>query len=350
MSDMKKILLDVATPKHAILANILYNRFSSHGYNVRIIARRGTQTIDLLNLFGKPYTVIGEYKDGLKDKLVESLKQKIRLLEYFDEYGYPDILWTHGNVPGIRVAYQLNIPIIYLNDTPFNIPVARLTAPLATYLITPEAWSKSDWSKYGVDPKKIIRFRGLEEVAWIKDMKPNPKIIDEVVGKNVDRLIVIRGREYKSSYSLGVKIDLLSLIPKLSEYATILYIPRYSEERKLVYSLKSLDNVVIPDKVFLAAEVLGIADLFITAGGTMTNEAALQGTPVISHHIYTKFIKYLVRNGLPVIYVKKREDILKNALKILRDPDRYRVDTKNIIKNMEDPTDIILKYTEKIFS
>ena len=346
---MKKILLDVATPKHAILANILYNKFLFHGYDVEIVARRGTQTIDLLNLFGKPYTVIGEYKGSLKNKLLESLRQKIRLLEYFDENGYPDVLWTHGNVPGIRVAYQLNIPIIYLNDTPYNIPVAKLTVPLATYLITPEAWSKRDWSRYGIDPRRIIRFRGLEEVAWIRNMKPDPKIIDKIVGKNVDRLVVIRGREYKSSYSLGVKTDLLSLIPKLSEYATILYIPRYSEERKLVYRLKKLDNIVVPDKVFLAAEVLGVADLFIAAGGTMTNEAALQGTPVISHHVYPKFIRYLVKNGLPVIYAEKKEDILRYALKILRNPDKYRVDTKNIIRNMENPTDIILKYTEKIF-
>jgi hypothetical protein len=343
---MKRVLLDVATPKHAILAKTLYTELKRKGYKPNIVAREATQTINILEIMKLPYKIIGGYGHDLKSKLIESIEQMERLLRYFEEEGYPDILWTHGNVPGIRLAYQLDIPIVYMNDTPYNEPVARLTVPLATYLITPEVWRKEDWSRYGLEKRRIIRYKGIEEVAWIKNYKPDQNQIRELV-EDSDRIVIMRGREYKASYSYGIKIDLHKIIPKLAKHAKIIYIPRYREEYSELEKYK-IKNLIIPRKTYLAADLLAYADLLISAGGTMTNEAALLGTPVIAYHVYPRFLKYLIDKGLPIITENSMDQILVTAMKILRDPDRYKIETKNILEEMENPINIVMKYIKKV--
>lgn len=346
---MKKILLDIATPKHAIFAHYLKRLYETRGFKVYIAARRNTQTLDMLKYFNLEYMVLGGYGGAnLLDKYKATLENELGFLNYFIEYGYPDALWSHGNVAGIRSAFHLGIPVIHVNDTPYNVPVAKLTVPLSTRLLSPSAWSKRDWVKYGIAPENIILYYGLEEVAWVKKMKGDKyKIQKKILGEIVDRLVVFRMVEYKASYSLNAKPPVEKVLNKLSNYATIYYIPRYEEEITWLEKQK-IKNLFIANTPIFAPEIFLACDLNINSGGTMARESALMGVPTISYYFYNKITRFLIRHRLPIWYINDPIEIVRKAIKILKNPDRYRQDTRHILDRFDDPLDIIVETTLEV--
>jgi predicted glycosyltransferase len=57
--------------------------------------------------------------------------------------------------------------------------------------------------------------------------------------------------------------------------------------------------------------------------------------------------KYLTTKGFPIYYTKNLDKATSHALRVLRDPDRYRVDTRNLTKKMESPMNAIEKILER---
>jgi len=342
---MSYVALDVATPKDSIIAHYIVRRLEKKDIEYIVFARHSTQTIPLLNYFGIEHIVTGRYGYTLEEKYMATLEQERRMLDYILENGKPSILWTHGNVAGVRTAYHLGIPIIYSNDTPHNEPVVRLTIPLATKLISPEAIPKCKWVSRGLEEDKIIQYKGTEEVTWVKDYLKvdREKILKKYLGEVPDRVIVMRTMEYYASYSYGVKYDLKPLIEKLTKYAKVALLPRYGDEKN---RFKDIDNLVILDKPVYAVELLASADMVISSGGTMAREAALLGVPTISYHFRDDILKYLMGEGFPVKFVPEFKKILGEVELVMSDPDRYRMDTSSRIKEYDEHIDIILEEIE----
>lgn len=240
-----KIWLDLCNPKDVIFANLLKNEFERLGYTVIITAREDTQIIGLLEHFKLQYTLIGDHGgSALSGKLRAFANGVLGLLNYFEGSGNPDVCWAHASVDGMRTAFGLGIPIVCNNDTLQNTPTVKLTVPLANYLIIPEAYEKKEWSKIGLEEEKIIVFRGIEEVAWVKDIRPDrEKIVERYIGKDVDRFVVVRNIEYKANYSLGAEDNTDIVLKRVSKYATVVYLPRYKED---YLRIKGLKNVIIP--------------------------------------------------------------------------------------------------------
>ena len=288
-------------------------------------------------MFGVPYEVIGRYGGAsLKDKLKFEMEREREFLRMFEDEP-PDVVWSKGSVSAFRVAFGLRIPIVCNNDTPHNEPVVRLTVPLVDRLLIPEPFEKREWARFGIDLRRITKYKGLEEVAWMKEVRADRRnALVNVSGGSIDqadRLIVIRGVEYKSSYYHG-GMDISSLLPELAEIATVVYIPRYEEDIRVATKVK---GVIIPRRVPYAPELLASADLVISSGGTMGTEAALAGTPTVIYHFWTPLARYLQRKGFPVWKRTSPSGVLRLSSKILRDPDRYRKDTREKLKRMESP-------------
>ncbi len=338
--------MDVATPKDSIIARYIIKRLDRKGLDYVVFARHSTQTIPLLNYFGIEHIVTGRYGYTLEEKYMATLDQERRMLDYIIENGKPSVLWTHGNVAGVRTAYHLGIPIVYSNDTPHNEPVVRLTVPLATVLISPEAIPRCKWASRGLEEDRIIQYKGTEEVTWVREhlKVDKEKVLKKYLGEVPDRLIIIRTMEYYASYSYGVKYDLKGLVEKLAEYAKIVLIPRYGDERKRFGGIK---NLIILDKPVYAVELLASSDMVIASGGTMAREAALLGIPTVSYHFRDDILKYLMGEGFPVKYIRDFNGILDEAKRVMRDPDMFHIDTSEILAEYDEHVDIVLEELEK---
>jgi hypothetical protein len=272
---------------------------------------------------------------------VEEQKRTLEFVKLFDKIGLPKVLWTHGDVSAIRTAFGLQIPIVYSNDTPHAIHVAKLVCPLVDWLIAPACFGKS-WSEFGISKSRIVLYDGVEETAWLtKPFEKKTEFLEELRGKEC--VVLFRNVEYKASYFKDVKVDVWKLVEELSKLATVVYLPRYEEERE---KLEDLKNVLVPSKPVLTFQILPYVDLVVGSGGTICREAALMGVPTISFHFWDVVAKYLSKRKFPIRCITDINKILTLTKKILKNPQKYKVDGKPLLNNLESPITITVQCTK----
>ncbi len=338
---MADIWLDVVTPKDALLVSCLLPSLHKKNLSTLVTAKKQTQTVQMLRLLNVPCIEVGKYGFTLREKLVEEQKRIREFIDLFERTETPEVLWTHGGVDAIRTAFGLQIPIVYSNDTPHAIHVARLVSSLVDWLIAPRAFGRS-WSKYGISKSRIVLYEGIEEVAWIKDAKPEvPQEIRQLSQGN--RLILFRNIESKASYYNGAHLSTRELIRELSKMATIVYIPRYEEEKK---ELKNFENVWFPKDPKIAYHLIPAMDLVVGSGGTLCRESALMGVPTISFHFWDVIAKYLRKKGFPYYYSGKLNSIIRAVRGFLESPPEEREKTKPVLDSLESPVSITVTYIE----
>jgi predicted glycosyltransferase len=274
------------------------------------------------------FIVIGKYAPStLLSRLQESTQRVFKMCEYFED-NVPDLAVAHQSVELCRVAFGLNVPIILTADTPYADTVNRLTIPLADTLVISEAIPQRFFKNFGA--KTLIPFKGVDEVAWIKDFVPTKKFSFK------KPLIVIRQMETRAAYALD-KTDLTeTLARKLTSIGNVLLLPRYDfHPRKGLHVTKGF-----VDSLNLAA----YADLVINMGGTMAREAALQGTPSIVVSTFTgSYVNdYVSQKGFPLFTV--------DISKVMTYAKKYvgrKWDVKEKLKGLEDPVGLIGKIAQE---
>jgi predicted glycosyltransferase len=216
----------------------------------------------------------------------------------------------------------LGIPIILTADTPYAKAVNKLTIPFATTLVVSDALPKRFLENYC--PASIIRFKGVDEVAWIKDLKP-PETSDFK-----KPLIFVRALETKAVYALGTADPTLEIARKLEAFGNVLLLKRYDALGKDAFAGK--------EEIVDSARIVANADLVVSAGGTIAREAALQGVPsiVISELGRTYVNTYLARKGFP-IFMSDARKVLNLAKRLLG----KKVDVAAKLAQFDNPVDII---------
>jgi predicted glycosyltransferase len=338
---MVDVWLDAVTPKDSLLIYSLLPSLREKGYRTLVTAKKQTQTTDILELLNVNYTHVGEYGENLKEKLIVEQKRTLQFLDVFDKVGMPKVLWTHGDVSATRTAFGLQIPIVYSNDTPHAVHVAKLICPLVNWLVAPVAFGKS-WSKFGISKSKIASYNGVEETAWLfEPVFERPKFLEELTEK--ERIVLFRNAEYKASYCKDVKVDTWQLLKELSEIATVIYMPRYAGEEE---KLKDIDRIWIPPKLVLTAQLIPYVDLMVGSGGTVCRETALMGIPTINFHFWDAIARYLYKRNFPIQCLRSKQKIIKIAKEILKKPETGKMNTKETRSKMESPVSITLQYIE----
>jgi predicted glycosyltransferase len=277
----------------------------------------------LARILGENPIVVGKYSpESLFSRLEESANRVIQFSKLFRD-NPPDVAISHQSVELCRTAFGLGIPIILTADTPHAKAVNKLTIPFATVLVVSEALPKRFLRKYC--PDSVIRFKGVDEVAWIKDLEP---LKDSEFKKP---LIVVREFETKAAYALG-KSDLSAEIAKkLGVLGNVLFLKRYGK--------------TVKEEIVDSARIVANADLVVSAGGTIAREAALQGVPsiVISDMGRTYVNTYLARKGFPIFMMDTR--------KVMNFAKRYlgkKVDVTAKLTQLDNPVDIIEKGLTKM--
>jgi predicted glycosyltransferase len=111
------------------------------------------------------------------------------------------------------------------------------------------------------------------------------------------------------------------------------------------------DRIVVPKKAIEGPSLLFFTSVFVGAGGTMTAESALLGIPTISCFPREPTIveEYLMKKQL-VFRENNPKKIVKRIYQILDDLEETRIKqrerAKNLISQMEDPIETIIKEIE----
>ena len=318
-----RIWYDACTGKHMRYGAAIAKRLRKSGHEIVFTTREHPDTLALARILGEDPIVVGKYRPAtLFSRLEASATRIIQFSKLFRD-NPPDVAISHQSVELCRTAFGLGVPIILTADTPHAKAVNKLTIPFAHTLVVSEALPQSFLSKYC--PDNAIRFKGVDETAWIKGLKP-PK------NSGFEKpLIVIRELEAKAAYALETADTTLETARKLEALGNVVLLKRYSAEKEFVDS----------------ASVVANADLVVSAGGTIAREAALQGVPSIitSKLGQTQVNTYLARKGFP-IFMSDARKVLNSAKKHLGN----KVDVTAKLAQFDNPVDIIEKVVTQINS
>ena len=334
-----KVWIDLLTPKQAMMAKHLSEEFERLGFEVVMTTRRYGQVLGAVELLGIDAKEIGEYRYGLEEKLRLSL-ERAGLLLNFAKDERPDLCFHFLSPEAARVSFGLGIPSFAESDSPHAEATSRLTVPLSTYLFTPWIIPKGAWARYGISRDRIIKYRALDPMAWLKGVEP----------EEPEELVLVRMEEARSSYLLdkrGITEELVDRLSKAHRELKFVVLSRYGEVgRRGNVEVLRFSN---------ALELLRKAKVAILGGGTMTQEAALLGIPTISTYPSTYLIeeRYLIPKGF-VSKVGSVEEGVREFERIVGDYARVRRECKKKAederKRMIDPAPFIASKVESLMS
>lgn len=319
-----RVWYDACTGKHVRYGAAIAKHLRKLGHEVVFTTRKHPDTLALAKLLGEEPIVVGKYNPASLLARVEESAQRILQFSKLFKDKLPDFAISSPSIELCRFAFGVNIPSILTADTPYAKAANRLTLPLANTLVASEAIPKKLFEAYGV--QKIVQFKGVDEVAWIKGSKPT-------ASSGIERpLILVRQIETKAAYACGKDDNTIKLAEKLSCLGNLLFLPRYSKPKS--------KKIMVADSFVDSASLAGQADLVVSAGGTISREAALQGTPsiVISDFGQIEVNKYLHSKGFPLFTVtaSEAEEYAQRYL-------GKRFDVKEKLEGLENPLNVIGK-------
>ena len=347
-----KVWLDILTPKQANFLGELQHRLETSCVKTFLTTREYREVNELLELKGLKATSVGRHGgDQAKDKLLESSNRVSALAKVVAEQGI-DVAISFSSPEAARVAFGLKIPHYCISDSPHSEAVSRLTIPLSLKLFTPWVIPVHAWSRYGIKPRDLIRYRALDPVAWLLHYKGDPKALDSLKLDFSKPIIVVRTPEEFASYLSGqegsISSKMADTVAKLVDVNTptaqIVILPRYDTQAER-FAKRFGNRVIVPDHVIEAISLLTVSSVFIGGGGTMSAEAALLGVPVISYYPgeATFVERFLVRYGL-VERILDSGRIAQRANAICRSEDFrefYQKKSGKLLRSMEDPIRVI---------
>ncbi len=353
-----KVFIDILTPKQCMLFAKLSERLRKDKHQVTEVTRVYREVNQLLRIKGIAAKVVGKHGGAsLQDKLEASAQRTFELSSLVGEL-QPDVAVSFASPETSRVAFGLGLPHICLNDSPHSEAVARLTVPLVTLLLTPKFIPKTAWTGFGIRPNRIVQYHALDPWAWLKDLKPDRKVLNQL-GINASKpIVVFRAEESFASYLLGkapktpVWTSLLQGLLKSNCDFQAVIIPRY--DAQIAQLTERFENrAIICKSAVDAPSLLAHSSIFVGAGGTMTAEAALLGIPTFSCYPGQPSLveKYLVKKQLVVRETQWRT-LEAKVLKTLENIDNLRkiqsTRAKELTDSFEDPIEVTVKAIEKV--
>jgi predicted glycosyltransferase len=353
-----KMFIDILTPKQCMLFSKLSERLRNDGHQVFEVTREYREVNQLCNMMGTDARVVGRHGgETLLGKLKASTERTLQLASLVAELK-PDVAVSFSSPETSRVAYGLKTPHVCLNDSPHAEAVARLTVPLATLLLTPKIIPKTAWTKFGISQDKIIQYRALDAWAWLKDFKPDKKVLSKLGLEPSRPIVAFRTEESFASYLLEKASKTPRLLPLIESLLKsnvdfqAIVMPRYETQVTLLKERLG-KRAVVCESIIDARSLLSYTSVFVGAGGTMTTEAALLGVPTFSCYPDKSFLveKYLIKKGL-IVRETSLEKLKVNVLNALQKAEAVRKTQKmkaqRLTSNFEDPIDVTVKAIEKV--
>jgi hypothetical protein len=349
-----KVWLDILTPKQANFFGELQNRLEGEGVKTFATTREYREVNELLQLRGLKAMQVGRHGgENLADKLVESAKRVSALAKAVGEQEV-DVAVSFSSPEAARVAFGLKIPHYCVSDSPHAEAVSRLTVPLSAKLFTPWIIPVHAWTRYGIKPRDLVRYRSLDPMAWLPHYKSDPDVLDSLKLDVSKPIIVVRTPEEYASYlsdrNLAIAGKVVETVAKLVDIngssSQIVILPRYEMQGER-FQKRFGNRVTVPLHVIDAISLMRISSVFVGGGGTMTTEAALLGVPVISYYPgeATFVEKFLINYGL-VERILDPGRIAQRINAICKSQDFrefYQRKSGRLVRGMEDPLRAIVQ-------
>jgi predicted glycosyltransferase len=276
-----RVWVDISAPAHVLVFRPLIRLLRERGDEVEVTTRDYAQTLELLERHGIEATVIGRH--GGRSRLAKalSLSARLRALKRYARDRAFDLALGHGSHELTITARRLGIPSATTHDYEYATLQHHLGDRAATRVVVPEAIPPARMARFGVRPPKLLQYPGLKEEYYLHDFEPDPTVLDELLVDRNRTLVVVRTPPDVSLYHRRSNPFFPRLLAHLGRQpeARSVVLARSPEQREYVRGLE-LPSVIVPERAVDAQSLIALADLVVSAGGTMNREAAALGVPV----------------------------------------------------------------------
>jgi len=281
-----RVWIDVTNSPHVVFFRPLVALLEERGHEVTISAREFAQTLELLEDAGLAHTVVGPAHAGAsRAAKARTMATRLRALRAFARDRGFDVAVSHASHELPLAARSLGIPSTYA----FDYELARwqhgLGCRAATRVVVPDVIPQDRLTRLGAHRRKVVRFPGLKEEYYLHGFTPDPGVRDELGLDPARLLVVVRTPPEVSLYHRHGNPLFTDVLERLGTDPTVqaVVLPRTAGQHDAIAG-RALPSLVVPPRAVDALSLVALADLVVSAGGTMNREAVALGTPV-----YTTF-------------------------------------------------------------
>jgi predicted glycosyltransferase len=281
-----RVWIDISNSPQVPFFKPLVALLEARGHDVDVTTREYAQTVELLTLHGIAHEVIGPGHGGAGTAgKVRAMTGRLRALRRFASGRAFDLALSHASHELPMVARSLGIPSAYAFDYEFARVQHGLGCRIAGRVVVPAAIPQDRLDRLGAGASKVRRYPGLKEEYYFAGFEPDRSVIS-ALGLDTGRvLVVVRTPPEVSLYHRHGNPLFADVLERLGRdpAAHAVVLPRTAEQREEIRT-RSLPSLVLPDHAIDAQSLVALADLVVSAGGTMNREAVALGVPV-----YTTF-------------------------------------------------------------
>jgi uncharacterized protein len=279
-----RVWVDLTNTAHVLVLRPLIELLERRGHDVTLTARPLSHTRELLEDWGHPHTVIGRYGGTGKLGKARAAAGRVPSLLRFARGRRFDWALAHGSTDLPPACRLLRIPNTTMFDYEWASIQHHINCRLASRVLVPDAIPAQRLRRYGAHRRKLVQYPGLKEEYYLADFEPDTAVLD-ALGVDPGRILcVVRTAPSYALYLGGAESELIPrLLQRLSAHGETqtVVLARNDEQRQAIEAL-ALERVIVPERAVDGRSLVALADLLVSAGGTMNREAAVLGTPVWS--------------------------------------------------------------------
>jgi predicted glycosyltransferase len=276
-----RIWVDLTAPAHPVVFRPLLTRLRSRGHELLVTARDYAQTLELCRMHGIEPKVVGTHGGAAMASKAGSLAgRSARLLRHVRRFE-PSLAIAHGSNDLALVSRLLGVPACNTFDYEWATLQHNVGCRLARRVLVPEAIPLDRLGRYGVTAERLRHYPGLKEEYYLSDFEPDRGLLGRLDVDERRIVVVVRPPPDVSLYhrrSNPLYVQVLQHIGH-DDGVHAVVIPRTQEQRVALRAM-ALPSVIVPEGAIDGQSLVALADLVISAGGTMNREAVALGTPV----------------------------------------------------------------------
>jgi hypothetical protein len=272
-----KVWVDLTNSPHVLVMRPVIERLHEQGHDVSVTARDFAQTLELCRRFGIAHTALGHHRGGgVVAKGRGLAARSVELTRWARGRGFALAL-GHGSNDITLAAAVLRIPCATMFDYEWATVQHNVNCRFAQAVVVPDAIPPERLYRYGAKGK-VRPYPGLKEEYYLSDFEPDPAVLGELGLDPAKPIAVVRTPPEVSLYHRFENNLFADVLGRLRGEQTVV-LPRTPEQRA---ELDRLGGFTVPEHAIDAQSLVALADLVVSAGGTMNREAVALGTPVFT--------------------------------------------------------------------
>ena len=278
-----RVWIDITNSPHVLFFRPLLRLLQEDGHEVEVTAREFAQTLELLELNGIEHRVVGPAHGGGASSARRGRWPAGCRRCAASRRAAASISCSRTDRTKRCSSPAASASRVRQRTTTSSRPCSTswASAPqAASSSRTPSRPSACSGSAPG---RQLVQYPGLEEEYYLADFEPDSAVLDGIDPAKV--LAVVRTPPDVSLYHRHENPLFAQVLDRLGrdEATHAVVLPRTAEQRRAIRGLQ-LPSLDVPDHAVDAQSLVALADLVVSAGGTMNREAVALGTPV-----YTTF-------------------------------------------------------------